>query len=153
MNVQDATGPASRMSTVPTGDPLMIAKFDMPEPVPRILLRPRLVDRVATGIAGRLTLLCAPAGTGKTTLLRSWLSCAPAPGPVVWINLDDGDRQPGVFWAYLLAALSRAGVSVAGVDRPERPDWLGPSFLVQLSAALYGRSEPVVVVLDDIDVL
>jgi len=153
MNVHDATGPASRMPTVPTGDPLMIAKFDMPEPVPRILLRPRLVDRVATGIAGRLTLLCAPAGTGKTTLLRSWLSCAPAPGPVVWINLDDGDRQPGVFWAYLLAALSRAGVSVAGVDRPERPDWLDPSFLVQLSAALYGRSEPVVVVLDDIDVL
>jgi LuxR family maltose regulon positive regulatory protein len=154
MKVQDVGGePAGRAPTVPTGDPLMIAKLDVPEPDPRTLLRPRLVDRVSAGVAGRMTVVCAPAGTGKTTLLRSWLSSAPAPGPVAWVNLDDGDRQPGVFWAYLLTALSRAGVSVTGVERPDRPDRLDPSFLVRLSAALYGRPEPAVVVLDDADVL
>jgi LuxR family transcriptional regulator, maltose regulon positive regulatory protein len=147
------SGDDQQTPTGPAGEPLMLAKLDAPQSPSSTVLRPRLLDRVSAGVAGRLTLVCAPAGTGKTTLLLSWLSSGLAPGAVVWVSLDRGDRKPGVFWSYLLTGLDRAGVSVAGVQRPDHPHRLDPSFLAQLSAILYGRSDPVVVVLDDADVL
>jgi LuxR family transcriptional regulator, maltose regulon positive regulatory protein len=118
----------------------MLAKLDVPQPPSRMLLRPRLVDRVAAGVAGRLTIVCAPAGSGKTTLMLSWLSSSRAPGPVVWISLDGCDRQPAVFWSYLLTGLVRAGVSGTGVEWPTDPSCVSRSFLVHLAAELYQRS-------------
>jgi LuxR family maltose regulon positive regulatory protein len=131
----------------------MLAKLDMPQLPPAALIRPRLQERITTGVLGRLTLVCAPAGAGKTTLMLSWVSAEVAPGPVVWINLDALDRQPGVFWSYLLTGLARAGVATSTVAAPAHPYRLDSSFLGNLSAALYERSEPLVVVLDDADVL
>ena len=135
-----------------SGSPLMLAKLDIPPPPPRILLRTRLVDAIAVGVMGSLTVVCAPAGSGKTTLMLSWLSSSRPPGPVVWLSLDGWDRQPGVFWSYLLTGLSRAGVSITEVEQPTGVQ-VSRSFLVQLAVALYQRTEPVVVVLDDADVL
>jgi LuxR family maltose regulon positive regulatory protein len=83
--------------------------------------------------------------------MLSWVDAGLAPGPVVWISLDALDRQPGIFWTYLLTALTRAGVAPASVPVPDHPYKLDPSFLIRLSAALYQRTEPVVVVLDDAD--
>ena len=145
------SNPGLDIPTGPTGDPLMLAKLDMPTLPSTTLRRPRLLDRVTTGGQGRLTVVCAPAGCGKTTLVLSWVEAGLAPGPVVWISLDALDRQPGIFWSYLLAGLARAGVSAAGVPVPDHPYKLDPSFLIRLSAALYQRSEPIVVVLDDAD--
>jgi LuxR family maltose regulon positive regulatory protein len=142
-----------RTPTGPTGDPLMLAKLDMPQLPPAALIRPRLQDRITTGVLGRLTLVCAPPGAGKTTLLLSWVSAEVAPGPVVWLNLDALDRQPGIFWSYLLTGLARAGVPTSTVAAPAHPYRLDSSFLWNLSAMLYQRSEPLVVVLDDADVL
>src|SRR5215207_6292548 len=139
--------------TGPTGDPLMLAKLDMPQLPPAALIRPRLQERITTGVLGRLTSVCAPPGAGKTTLLLSWVSAEVAPGPVVWINLDALDRQPGIFWSYLLTGLARAGVPTSTVAAPSHPYRLDSSFLWNLSATLYQRSEPLVVVLDDADVL
>ena len=129
----------------------MLAKLDMPTLPSTALRRPRLVERVTAGAEGRLTVVCAPAGCGKTTLLLSWVEAGLAPGPVVWISLDALDRQPGIFWSYLLTGLTRAGVAPASVPAPDHPYRLDPSFLIRLSAALYQRTEPVVVVLDDAD--
>jgi LuxR family maltose regulon positive regulatory protein len=137
--------------TGPAGAPLLLAKLDMPSLPATTLRRPRLLDRVTAGVCGRLTVVCAPAGSGKTTLMRSWTDDGLAPGPVVWITLDPLDRQPGIFWSYLLAGLARAGVATPGVAAPDHPYRLDTSFLTQLSAALYQRSDPVVVVLDDAD--
>src|SRR3954469_25413703 len=81
-----------RAPTGPTGDPLMLAKLDMPQLPPAALIRPRLQERITTGVLGRLTFVCAPPGAGKTTLLLSWVSADVAPGPVVWLNLDALDR-------------------------------------------------------------
>src|SRR5215204_3952558 len=139
--------------TGPTGDPLMLAKLDMPQLPPAALIRPRLQERITTGVLGRLTSVCAPPGAGKTTLLLSWISADVAPGPVVWLSLDALDRQPGIFWSYLLTGLARAGLRTSTVALPAHPYRLDSSFLWNLSATLYQRSEPLVVVLDDADVL
>ncbi|MFL6129428.1 MAG: LuxR C-terminal-related transcriptional regulator [Mycobacteriales bacterium] len=125
----------------------------MPQLPPAALLRPRLQERITTGVLGPLTFVCAPPGAGKTTLMLSWVSAEVAPGPVAWLNLDALDRQPGIFWSYFLAGLARAGVPTSRVAAPAHPYRLEPSFLWNLSATLYQRPEPVVVVLDDADVL
>ena len=145
------SNPGLDIPTGPTGDPLMLAKLDMPTLPSTTLRRLRLLDRVTAGGQGRLTVVCAPAGCGKTTLMLSWVEAGLSPGPVVWISLDALDRQPGIFWSYLLTGLARVGVSAAGVPAPDHPYKLDPSFLIRLSAALYQRSEPIVVVLDDAD--
>jgi LuxR family maltose regulon positive regulatory protein len=147
-----ATG-QPKAPTGPTGDPLMLAKLDMPQLPPAALIRPRLLERITKGVLGRLTLVCAPPGAGKTTLLLSWVAAEVSPGPVVWLNLDALDRQPGIFWSYLLTGLARAGVPTSTVAAPAHPYRLDSSFLWNLSATLYQRSEPLVVVLDDADVL
>ncbi|HEX3641293.1 MAG TPA: hypothetical protein VHV10_08385, partial [Ktedonobacteraceae bacterium] len=60
-----------------------------------------------------LTLISAPAGFGKTTLLSSWTQSLPAPTPVVaWVSLDEENNDPRLFWTYALAALD--------LQRPER---------------------------------
>ena len=129
----------------------MLAKLDVPELARTTLRRPRLLTRLTTGTEGRLTVVCAPAGSGKTTLTLSWMDAGLPPGPVVWISLDALDRQPGVFWSYLCTGLIQAGVATPPV--PDHPYHVDPSFLMHLSAALYQRPEPVVVVLDDADAL
>jgi len=67
-------------------------------------MRSRLLDQLTEGLAGRLTLLSAPAGYGKTTLLSEWLGTCPC--PAAWISLDASDNDLARFIGYLVAALS-----------------------------------------------
>ncbi|RPJ39752.1 MAG: hypothetical protein EHM21_15380, partial [Chloroflexi bacterium] len=102
---------------------LLVTKLYLPEPRPDRIVRPRLVQRLNDGLHSgcRLTLVCAPAGYGKTTLVSDWLaSLEPAgEGPVMWLSLDEGDNDPRTFFTYLLAALRRAypetGESIASL--------------------------------------
>ncbi|MFQ5578437.1 MAG: hypothetical protein ACE5G8_15755, partial [Anaerolineae bacterium] len=57
------------------------------------------------GMAGKLTLLSAPAGFGKTTLLAGWARQAAPARRVAWLSLDEVDNDPARFWAYVIAAL------------------------------------------------
>ncbi len=84
--------------------PLLRTKLHVPQVRRELVRRPRLTSRLDDGLrAGhKLTLLSAPAGFGKTTLLSEWIGGAPA---VAWVSLDGGDNDPVRFWAYLLAAL------------------------------------------------
>ena len=52
---------------------LLRTKLYLPPPRPGLVLRPRLIERLNAGLHGRLTLVCAPAGFGKTTLVSAWL--------------------------------------------------------------------------------
>ena len=91
-------------------DRLLATKLHVPRPRPGFLARPRLLERLTEGAAGELTLVCAPAGFGKTSLLGDW---ARAGGrPVAWLSLDGGDSDPARFWRYVAAALDvpRPGV-------------------------------------------
>jgi LuxR family maltose regulon positive regulatory protein len=85
--------------------PLLTTKLFVPPPRPNLVPRPRLIWRLDEGlrVGHRLTLLSAPAGFGKTTLLSDWIG--QHEGPVAWLSLDDQDNEPTRFWTYLVAAL------------------------------------------------
>ena len=89
--------------------PLLATKFHVPAKRLTLVPRPRLTARLDQGREARLTLVSAPAGFGKTTLLADWLADAQADGrAVAWLSLDQRDNDPAVFWAYMVAALRRA---------------------------------------------
>ncbi|MEQ7738575.1 helix-turn-helix transcriptional regulator, partial [Escherichia coli] len=71
------------------------------------IARARLHKRLARAAQSRLTLVSAPAGFGKTTLLAEWLASGPG-GSVAWVSLDRRDNDPGLFWSYVVTAVSAA---------------------------------------------
>jgi LuxR family maltose regulon positive regulatory protein len=80
--------------------PILATKLYVPPPQPRVVLRPRLIGRLNDGLHRKLTLISAPAGFGKSTLLSEWL--AGCQRPPAWLSLDEGDNDPTRFVAYLL---------------------------------------------------
>ena len=98
--------------TVPTG-PLLQTKLYVPRSRPGLVSRARLIERLNQAVDGRLTILSAPAGFGKTTLLTQWLAGdATGAPPAAWVSLDQSDNEPTLFWAYLIAALQTVHADV-----------------------------------------
>jgi LuxR family maltose regulon positive regulatory protein len=137
----------------PTG-PLLTVKHTAPPVRPGAIERSRL-EQLVSETAARLTLVVAPAGWGKTSLLSRW---AADPGPdicVAWVSLDEGDDDPVRFWRYVLTALHEAGAvgpgALEAVVAPgtEPIDLALPMLLNELAAA----SRRHVLVLDDYHVL
>ena len=90
--------------------PLLQTKLYIPPPRPNLVPRPRLLERLNAGLRGKFTLISAPAGFGKTTLLSEWIdSCE---RPVAWLSLDEGDNDPARFLTYLVAALQTIEATV-----------------------------------------
>src|SRR5512135_1357758 len=83
--------------------PILATKLYIPPPRPKIILRPRLIQRLNEGLHGKLTLISAPAGFGKTTLVSEWI--AGCERPVAWLSLDAGDNDTASFLSYLVAAV------------------------------------------------
>jgi LuxR family transcriptional regulator, maltose regulon positive regulatory protein len=84
-------------------DPLLATKLHVPRQHTPLVHRSHLVERLQQAVERPLTLIAAPAGFGKTTLLSTWL--AQAPVSAAWVSLDSGDDEPTRFWSYTLAAL------------------------------------------------
>jgi LuxR family maltose regulon positive regulatory protein len=106
--------------------PLVATKLYVPRLRRSLVARPRLSERLSRGAESRLTLLSAPAGFGKTTLLSAWLATAHAEQrSVAWLSLDESDRLPGLFWTYAITALQTVlpGVGAAALPllRSARP--------------------------------
>jgi LuxR family maltose regulon positive regulatory protein len=94
-------------------DPLLETKLHVPRAARVIVPRQRLREKLGAGAGSALTLVSAPAGFGKTTLLTEWIAALPRDGPSVgWLSLDEADNDPSLFWKYFVAALR----SVAGED-------------------------------------
>ncbi len=87
-------------------DPILHTKLHLPFTRPELVLRPRLQKVILHGFNGPLTVITAPAGFGKTTLLAS--SITGCEMPVAWLSLDKNDNQAGRFLTYLIAALQHA---------------------------------------------
>ena len=85
--------------------PLLQTKFYAPQPRPQQVVRPHLTRRLRDQDRRPLTLISAPAGFGKTTLVSQWLNQTPQ--AVAWLSLDDEDNDPTRFLSYLIAALQR----------------------------------------------
>lgn len=87
--------------------PLLATKFYIPQARLELVCRPRLQSQLDMGLVRKLTLVCAPAGYGKTCLVADWLSQIPATR-VGWLSLEEGDNDPARFLTYLIAAIQRA---------------------------------------------
>ncbi len=70
-----------------------------------MVLRPRLMERLNEGLHRKLTLISAPAGSGKSTLVSAWATSNPGGRKVAWLSLDEEDSDPARFLTYLMAAL------------------------------------------------
>ncbi len=89
--------------------PLVETKLLLPQPRGDAVPRPRLTELLDRGRKVRLTLVSAPAGFGKTTLLARGLARRDGDQrPVAWVSLEEDDRQPARFWTYLVTAIQRA---------------------------------------------
>jgi len=82
---------------------LLTTKLYIPPPRPDIVSRPRLINQLNAGLNSKLTLLSAPAGFGKTTLVCAWAKQVGR--PVAWLSLDEGDNDLPRFLTYFVAAL------------------------------------------------
>lgn len=87
---------------------LVETKFYLPRPGRGLVVRPRLWERLGRAAEARLTLVSAPAGFGKTTMLAEWLRPADDGERVVaWLSLEESDSAAAFFWAYAIGALER----------------------------------------------
>ena len=87
---------------------LLATKLYIPPPPPKVVVRTRLIERLDEGLsAGRtpgVTLISAPAGFGKTTLVSEWI--AKDDRAVAWLSLDEGDSDPARFLSYLVRGVT-----------------------------------------------
>src|SRR6185312_4838644 len=81
--------------------PLLRSKLAPPRPRAGIATRLLLLDRLREGRGRKLTLVCAPAGYGKTTVLAQWCEAESERTPFVWMSADEGDGDPVRFWSNL----------------------------------------------------
>ena len=136
--------------------PLLETKLHVPRWRRSLVARPRLSERLSRGAESALTLVSAPAGFGKTTLLAEWLAAAPADGrSVAWLSLDQRDNDPALFWTYLVAALKTAapGTGAGALSLLQPPEPPSEAGLVTLLNDLDAISNDVVLVLDDYHVI
>jgi LuxR family maltose regulon positive regulatory protein len=117
-DIQHATSTAqrtekdTRQTSVPSALPLLETKLHPPLLPVKLVKRTRLLEQLDASLTCKLTLLLAPAGSGKTTLVNQWLSIhlpnakdkSPTNPVMAWLSLDAGDNDPLRFWRYLMTA-------------------------------------------------
>jgi len=139
--------------------PILQTKLYIPPIRPELVSRPRLIERLNAGLHRKLTLVSAPAGFGKTTLVSEWVAGCERLEPKVraaWLSLDKGDNDPTRFLAYLVAALqtivASIGEGVLGVLQSPQPPPT-ESILTALLNEITAVPDNFVLVLDDYHVI
>jgi len=135
--------------------PLLATKLHVPRPRAHLVPRSHLVERLQRGVERALTLVSAPAGFGKTTLLAQWLTESGI--PVAWLSLEAEDNDPTRFLSYLIAALQtldvRVGTTALEMLRTPRPPALEAALAVLVSDVTNGDTGDFALVLDDYHVI
>ena len=143
--------------------PILVTKLFIPATRPELVPRPRLIERLNKGLGRKLTLIAAPAGFGKTTLVTEWLqdkgNHASSSLSAAWLSLDEGDNDPTRFLTYLIAALNQIeGLDSLGAEpltllaspQPPSPETVLTPLINKIAdltaATLSGK---IVLVLDD----
>lgn len=134
--------------------PILATKLYVPPPQPGVVLRHRLIERLNEGLYRRLSLVSAPAGFGKTTLLGEWT--ATLSQQAAWLSLDEGDSDLTRFLAYLVDALQTVtediGEGVLGaLQSPQPPPT--EAILTALLNEISALPDDFVLVLDDYHVI
>jgi LuxR family maltose regulon positive regulatory protein len=153
--------------------PILATKLYIPPPRPTLVRRPHLLARLNAALAHKLTLISAPAGYGKTTLVSEWIhqkdegermkdesrQAALHPSSLIlhtsrvaWLSLDEGDNDPIRFLTYLVAALQtlapQVGVGVLALLQSPQPPPLETT-LTALLNEIATLPDQVVLILDD----
>src|SRR6266567_2280480 len=134
--------------------PILATKLYLPPLRPHVVSRPRLIERLNEGLHRKLTLIAAPAGFGKTTLVSAWV--AGCDRQVAWLSLDAGENDPRLFLTYLVAALQTIaptiGEGALGVlQSPQPPP--SEAILTALLNEITTLPDHFVLVLDDYHVI
>src|SRR5215212_4571320 len=131
-------------------DLLLTTKHAIPPQRTHTMVRPRLHDRLDQGLDRKLTLVAAPAGYGKTSLLSAWAQHQTS--TLAWLTLDPADNDLRQFWTYVIAALDalRPGMGTHALallwDAPAAPI---EEVLTVLLNAMADLSDRLIIVLDD----
>src|SRR5437588_6964626 len=130
--------------------PILTTKLYIPPLRPNVVSRPRLIERLNEGLLRKLTLISAPAGFGKTTLISAWVKGIER--PTAWLSLDEGENDPARFLTYLVAALqtiaATIGKGVLGVLQSSQPPPI-EAILTALLNEITTLPDHFVLVLDD----
>jgi ATP/maltotriose-dependent transcriptional regulator MalT len=133
---------------------ILSTKLSIPPLRSRLVVRPRLIQKLNQGMESGFVLVSAPAGYGKTTLLSAWLDqvdCITA-----WLSLDDGDNDPARFLAYLAAALRQVDPSIGEAMESKVGLYTQPeaeSLLTPLINQIAQVKHPFCLILDDYHVI
>lgn len=143
------TNPAVRR--VPTGSPFFRSKLRAPVPPEHHVHRPRLVELLDVLTKDPATLVVAPAGAGKTSLVAEW--AAQTPVRTSWLSLDDADKEGGQLWKGVVAAIEehRPGVGAASTALLRRHHDTVDVVHALLAGLEDGPHDPLVVVIDGVD--
>jgi LuxR family transcriptional regulator, maltose regulon positive regulatory protein len=131
---------------------LLTSKYRVPSRGLNGVTRPRLTQRLSAASHTRLTVLVAPAGFGKTTLLTEWLANLPPGAPsVAWVSLDGRDNDPSLFWTYVVTAMRSAvdGVGAAALQLLASASPSTDAALAALLNDLGALPEDLLLILDD----
>jgi anti-anti-sigma factor len=154
ISTADGVDGANRGASQPMGLPgsgMVASKLVAPASRARLLPRANLQSLLEVGTQGKLCLVGAPAGFGKTTLLAQWRA-ATGGGRVAWVSLDEGDNDPTRFWAYVVEAFRTVepGVGASTLEALGRQSVdLYRAVLPGLLNELRTAGSPLVLVLDD----
>lgn len=153
----DQSDESGKAKNAGTANPPLETKLHVPRSRSGVVARPRLAEAVRQGAAAnKLTLVVAPAGFGKTTLLGAWLAEAAGGERTGWVSLDPSENEPSLFWAYFIRALQKIHPAVgtqalALLQSPKSPPT--ESILATLINEVDGTDTDFVVVLDDYHVI
>jgi LuxR family maltose regulon positive regulatory protein len=148
--------PAGPAMDITLAAPLVTTKLYVPPTRPNLVRRERLTGRLNEGLDHKLTLIAAPAGFGKTTLLSEWIQLrtngSSRRAPVGWLSLDEGDNDPARFWSYFIAALQtvreRCGATALALLHAPQPPAI-TSLLATLINEIAATPDHLALVLDD----
>ncbi|PDV97791.1 LuxR C-terminal-related transcriptional regulator [Candidatus Chloroploca asiatica] len=135
---------------------LLLTKLFIPSVPPNIIHRPQLIERLTAGLqAGKLlTVVSAPAGYGKSTMLAQWITAYQ--GQVAWLSLDDRDNHPLRFWRYFVAALQTVSPALGQTALPlleDAQDLDVQRFLTALVNDVAVGNQALILILDDYHVI
>jgi len=139
--------------------PILLTKLFIPENRPELVSRSHLVDQLNKGLHRKLTLISAPAGFGKTTVVTNWLHSQEgddaSPFSMGWLSLDEDDNEPVRFLTYLITALNRipgleteivaGALQMAQASQPPSPQTILTAIINEIAII----TEKIVLVLDD----
>jgi LuxR family maltose regulon positive regulatory protein len=110
--------------------PLLWTKLYIPPPQPGLVRRPRLTQLINENLNRKLTLISAPAGFGKTTLISEWILTSPR--RVTWLSIEGADNDPARFWSYFMAALQMLQENLIKDSRAFLQEQAQPTGLAQI---------------------